>query len=126
MKSILAVALVATLALTPLLASCNTLSALSGVAASLKGPIPGQATTLSEAVQIADLATNLTKSAVDTFKFPKATLQELSALNDGLHSAVVSLERANANHQALDFASFNAALSAYNSYAAANGIGAIH
>jgi predicted small secreted protein len=109
------------------LAGCNTLQALgvgSGVAASLKGPLPNQATTLSEAIQTADLATNITKATVDAVHFSRPVLQEISALNDGIHSAIVGLENANANHQALDFAAFNAAVAAYNSYAAAHGIGA--
>ena len=109
------------------LTACATVAkSVTSVAASLAGPVSGQATTLAQAIQLADLATKATKVTVDSVKLPKATLIQLSALNDGVHSALVDLETANTMGQSLSFASFNAALDAYNSYAVAVGVGKIN
>lgn len=109
------------------LGGCSTLAALSGAsttAAVIAGPTPGQATTLADAILVADAATKGVKFAVDTVKLPPSTLTQLSALSDGVHAALSDLEQANAAGQALDFAAFNAAVAAYNAYAVAHGIGA--
>lgn len=116
MKHFLAgIACVAALAL----AGCGTLaSGAASVAATVAGPSPTQATTLGQAEQLATVATDLTKAYVDTASLSLAQLQQINALNDGLHTAITSLETANSQGQALSFAAFNAALAAFNSYKA--------
>lgn len=107
-------------------AGCSTLASVaagvSNAAGKIAGPVQGQAKTLGDALQLADLATKATQVAVDTLPLRRAQLVQLNALNDSLHSALVSLEQANASGQALSFASFNAALSAWNTYAGQIGV----
>ncbi len=112
----LAIALIA-LAL-PLGACQNLTEGVVSLVATAKGPLPQQAKTLAEAEQLATVATDLTKTVVDTGKLSRAQLVQVSSYNDGVHSAVLSLEDANSKGQSLSFAAFNAALAAWNSYTA--------
>jgi hypothetical protein len=105
------------------MAGCAQMAAgVSGVAGAIAGPTPTQAHDLGTAQQSATLATQIVDTAVRTGKVPRAVLLELNALSDGLHAAVDDLEVANAAHQSLDFAAFNAALDAFNAYKTANAI----
>lgn len=111
------------------LASCSlggcasVASFVSTTAGKLSGPVPGQATKLADAIQLADLATKTTKLAVDSAKLPRATLIQISAGNDAVHAAIDKLEADNAGGVSLDFSAFNAALAAYNAYAVSVGVG---
>ena len=93
-------------------------SAGATLAGAAQGPIPGQATTLADALRLATVATDLTKAAVDTGRLTQSQLLKVNAANDGLHAALVDLEAENAQGHALSFASFNAALAAWNAYTA--------
>jgi len=105
------------------LGGCTTIAAgIANVAATVTSSTPMQVTTLGEAIQASDLLTKAADVAVNTGKLNKATLQEINALSDGLHAALVNLEAANAAGKNLDFAAFNAALSAYNAYLTANAV----
>lgn len=108
------------------LAGCGTFAQLaagvSSAAGKIAGPVQGQATTLGDALQLADLVTRSTQVAVDTLPLTHGQLVQINALNDSLHAALTSLQQANANGQALSFASFNAALSAWNTYAGQIGV----
>lgn len=105
------------------LSGCTTVaSGVANIAATVAGSTPQQATTLSQAVQTATLVTKAADLAVNTGKLSHATLLELNSLSDGVHAALTNLEAANSAGQSLNFASFNAALSAWNAYTTANGI----
>jgi hypothetical protein len=105
------------------LSGCANIAAgVTNIAATVAGSTPQQATTLAQAIQIADLVTKATDVAVNTGKLSRATLEEINALNDGVHAAIVNLEAANASGQSLNFAAFNAALQAFNAYTTANAV----
>lgn len=101
------------------LAACQT---LSQVATSFSTSTPRQVNTLAEALQAATLATLAVDAYVNTASPNRATLVELQTLNNGLHTALVNLQAANANGQSLALAAFNEALAAFRSYAANRGI----
>lgn len=105
------------------LGGCANLAAgLANVATSLSSSTPSQVTSLAEAQQAATLVTKGADAAVTSGKLNRATLLEINALSDGIHAAMGDLEAANAAGKSIDFAAFNAALSAYNSYMTANAI----
>jgi hypothetical protein len=94
----------------------------SGVATSLSSSSPSQVSTYADATNAAILATKTVDLAVTTLTLSKATLTELQTLNDGLHAAWLQLKAANDAGQSLDYAAFNAALAAYQSYKTSQGI----
>jgi uncharacterized protein YggE len=105
------------------LGGCTTLaSGISSVATSLSTASPTQVSTYADATIAADIATRTVDLAVQTGKLNKATLTELAALNDAVHAAWLDLKAANDAGKSLTFASFNAALSAFEAYRAAQGI----
>ena len=118
-RTFIAIALLATLGL----ASCTTVAQLAAsTATSLSSSTPGQVKTLNDAVAAADLLTKSTKVVVDTGTLDRATLVEIDALSTGVHAALTDLEADNAAGHALNYASFNAALDAYNSYMTIKGL----
>ena len=105
------------------LSGCTTIASdVASVAQSLSSSTPSQVTTLADAVSAATLVTQAADIAVKSGKLDRATLLEVEGLNNAIHVALFNLEAANAAGQGLDFAAFNAALSAWNSYATVEGI----
>lgn len=72
--------------------------------------------TLADATLAATAATRLVDVYVNTGNPNRATLLELQKLNDGVHSALTDLQRANAAGQSIAMASFNAARDAFLAY----------
>lgn len=102
---------------------CTTVAKVTAeVATNLSSSTPVQVTTYAAATQAATLATKAVTLAVDVHKFDKATLVELSALNDAVHAAWLDLKTVNDNGGSLAFGSFNAALDAFNAYATTKGV----
>lgn len=108
----------------PLLTGCTSIASMvSSVATSLSSSTPTQVTTLADAVQAATLVTQATDTYINSgVTISKAQLQEIAMLSDALHTALDALEAANAAGKSLDYAAFNAALEAYESYATNEGI----
>lgn len=105
------------------LAGCASLAqTASGIATSLSSATPNQVTTLAEANQAATLVTKAVDVAVQTGKLDRGTLVELQTLNNSLHTALVNINSSNAEGNSLVYAAFNAALTAFNSYATQEGI----
>lgn len=122
MKKIL---ICAVLLCTPLLTGgCTSIaSGVASIATNLSSSTPSQVTTLADAVQAADTITKLADTYVTSgVTISKAQLLQMQALSNGVHTALVALEAANSAGQSLDYAAFNAALAAYNSYATTAGI----
>lgn len=113
---------VAILTIMPLTACQSVTKGAVNVAASLSGPTPTQARTLGQAEQAATLVTRAVDAAVNTGKLSRATLLKINSLSDAVHAALGDLQAANANNQSLNFAAFNAALDAWNTYTAANAL----
>lgn len=115
---------VAFLAVTCLaLAGCaNVAQVAANVAQATSTATPNQVTTLGDAVAVADGLTNATDVYATSGHPSRAVANQLSALSDGLHAAVKAWEGADAAHQSLAMASFNAALQAYNAYATSAGV----
>ena len=110
------------LLVTPL-AGCTTVaSTVASIATDLSSSTSSQVTTLSEAIQAATLVTKAADTAVKTGKLDKSTLIEIRSLSNALHTALGDLEIANAQGKSLDYAAFNAALDAWNSYSTTKGI----
>jgi hypothetical protein len=97
-------------------------SGITTVVQSVSSSTPTQVTTLADAVSAATLVTQAVDVYVNTASPNKATLLELQTLNNGVHAALVSLEAANTANQSLAIAAFNAALTAFSSYATAVGV----
>lgn len=91
-------------------------SAAATIAESTSTTIPNQATTLGQALQAATLVTKATDTYVTTANPSAAQLRQIKALSAGVHAALVHLEQENAAGHSLIFASFNAALQAFNAY----------
>lgn len=109
-------------ALTLSVAACKTMdlaSTAASVAQNLSTATPTQVTTLAEAEQAATLVTQAADTYVTTANPSRAKLLQIKALSDAVHVALGNLEAANAAGNSLVFASFNSALQAFNSYAAA-------
>lgn len=116
--------IISALALTALvsLGGCASVAQVtSTIATNLSSSTPAQVTTYAEATQAGTLATKAVKLAVDVHKFDKATLVELSALNDAVHTAWLDMKADNDAGRSLAFGSFNAALDAFNAYATTKG-----
>lgn len=99
---------------TMLMSGCSTFTSASST--------PTSVTTVAAAIQADTLVTKAIDAYVLNGMPNRATLIELKALNDGLHKAVDALEAANSAGQPQALAVFNAALAAYNSYAATVGV----
>lgn len=113
----------AVIALSLALGGCtSTAEFFSNAATELSSSTPSQVTTLADAVSAATLVTNAADVAVQTGKLDRGTLIEIQALNEALHTALTVLETANSKGESLDYAAFNAALQAWDSYAVAKGI----
>lgn len=76
---------------------------------------PTDAQTLATAEQSATLATQLVDEYVKNGKLNRADLVKIQQANNAIHAALITLETANLNKQPLSFASFNAAIAAFNS-----------
>lgn len=100
-------------------AGCSSLTAAYD---SLTNQTASQVTTLADAEQAATLATKAVDVYVNSTTPDRATLTELKALNDGVHAALDNLLAAQAAGGSLTFASFNAALSAFDAYADSAGV----
>lgn len=107
------------LAATVTLGGCSTVAQL---ATNMSTAGPHDATTFADATLAATLATQATDTAVNTGKLDRATLMQLSTMNDMVHGAWLVLKAANDQGQSLEFATFNAALNAFNAYAAVSGV----
>lgn len=115
--------LAALLLCVPLLGGCTTVAQFAaGAATSLSSSTPAEVRTYAEATQAATLATNAVDVAINVHKFDKATLTELSALNDGVHAAWLFLKADNDAGHSLVFGSFQAAFDAFSAYATAKGV----
>ncbi len=102
---------------------CTSLaSGVTDLAGSFTSSSPSQVTVYGDATLAADIATRTVDLAVKTGKLDRATLLELQTLNDAVHAAWVKLKAANDAGQSLSFASFNAALAAFQSYRTSTGI----
>ena len=113
----------AVIALSLALGGCtSTAEFFSNAATELSSSTPSQVTTLADAVSAATIVTNAADVAVQTGKLDRGTLIEIQALNEALHTALTVLETANSKGESLDYAAFNAALQAWDSYAVAKGI----
>ena len=95
---------------------------MAGTATNLSSETPSQVTTLADADLAADTIVKLTKTAVDSGTLDAGELTEIQALRTGVRSALDALNTANAKGQSIDFASFNAALQAYQAYSTTKGI----
>ena len=102
------------------------LSGCAGLLTASTTATPGQATSVAEAVQ----ATTLAEQAVDLYVKAgnpnKAVLAELNVLVPAVHGSLVAVEAANANGNsavaAAALAAFNEAYTAYQTYAAKQGV----
>lgn len=103
------------------LSGCTTLTNLYDVATGSVSTSQA-ATTLAEAEQSATLVTQAVDLYVNSANPNAATLQQLQNYSNAVHAALVSLEQANAEGGTLVFATYNAALAAFNSYNAGIGI----
>lgn len=105
------------------LGGCTSLAQFAGqTAQSLSSSTPSQAATLADALQAAKLATDAVDLYVNTGNPSPAVLTEINTLNEGLHNSLNLLQAADAAHQSIALAAFNAALTAFNSYATVSGV----
>lgn len=101
----------------PLLAACiDTTQGLAGIGQSFTSSTPSQVQTYADATRFATLATKTVDLAVQSGKLSRTTLDKLDQLNDTLHAAWVVIRDANSRGESLNFAAFNAALSAFETY----------
>lgn len=99
------------------LSGCAQMASLfADAGAATTPPTIAQVSTLADAVQAATVATQAVDLYVNTAKPTPAMLKQLNADNEAVHSALKDLEAAQAAGQNLNFAAFNAALDAYNTY----------
>lgn len=116
-KFLLAIALVSGLG------GCTTMAQMtSSIASSLSSSTPSQVNTLAAATQSATLITLAVDTYVKSGTPNRATLLELQALSNAVHSALTELRSAELSGRSLTFDSFNAAIDAFNSYATTEGI----
>lgn len=114
---------IALLAVSLSLGGCTSLaSGVSSLATELSSSTPSQVSTLAAAEQAATLITKSADLYVNTGSPNRAVLLEILNLSDALHTALGALEVANSAGNSLDYAAFNAALLAYQSYATNEGI----
>ena len=102
------------------LAGCANLTTAIG-ALTTTTTAPAAVTTLGDAEQAATLVTQAVDVAVKTGKLNRATLLQLQTYSNAVHAALTTLEQANTEGGTLVFATFNAAVAAFNSYSAAVG-----
>lgn len=101
------------------LASCTTVGNALG---SFTHASATQATTLGQALQLAKIATDTADLAVNNATLSRDVLGKIKSGNDAVHTALTSLELANAQGQSLSFGAFNAAYAAFVAYAAEQNI----
>lgn len=101
------------------LGACST---ITSVVNSLTNQTTTQVTTLADAEQAATLVTKAVDLYVNSASPDRATLVELQALSNGVHAALTNLQAAQLAGGSLSFASFNAALAAFQAYASSQGI----
>ncbi len=105
------------------LAGCTSVAqSLAQTASSLSSETSTDVATYAQATQAAALTTRAVDLAVQNVTLDRATLTELSALNDGVHRAWLDLKAAHDAGQSLSFASFNAALDGFTAYATTKGV----
>lgn len=111
------------LALSLALGGCASIAQfVISVAQSFSSSTPSQVSTLAAAVQADTLIATAIDAYVKTGTPTRAILLELQMIQKSLEAALVDLEAANTAGQSLDFAAFNAAISAWNSFASSEGI----
>lgn len=93
-----------------------------GTATDLSTSVPGDATTLGGADNLADAVVNVTKGVVDSNKLNAGQLTELQALRKAVRTADDDLHADNDAGRSLVFSTFNAALHAWRDYKAEQGI----
>lgn len=96
------------------LTGCAEITALHNVSTSVPDTPQQSADTLSGALQLASTATRAVDVAVNVHKFSPENLRKISDLNDTVHDALGTLEKANAKGESLKFAAFNEALRKFN------------
>ena len=105
------------------LAGCTSIaSGLSTVATDLSTSSPSQVSTYYDATTAANLAFQTIGVAATLPGVSHAQLIELQSLNEAVHSAWLVLKAANDAGQSIDYAAFNAAFAAYQSYCVSQGI----
>lgn len=104
-------------------AGCTDLASFAANTATAATTItPSEVQTYGDATAAADLATRTVDLAVQSGTLSRATLVELSSLNDALHAAWLELKAAKDANHSITYASFNAALAAFQSYRASAGV----
>lgn len=93
----------------------NTVQALSSAS-------PTQASTLADAQLAYKVAATAVDVYVTTGQPNRAVLTELLNLNEGVHNALLALEKANTNNQSILIAAFNEAYKAFTSYGVSVGV----
>lgn len=120
MKNLRSIAL-AVLLIAPTLGACTTVGqALISIGQWTSSSTPAEVATYADATLAATLATKTVDALVNTVQFDRATLTEFATLNDGVHTAWLQLKAARDANQSLTYGAFNAALDAFNAYAAAH------
>lgn len=104
------------------MSACTQLSSFAiDTATELSSATPNQATTFEGATLIADAGTKTIGWLADnasTLHINLASLTQLNAINDTIHVAWLKLKASHDAGTSLDFAAFDAALTAYNTYKA--------
>lgn len=119
MKNLFSIALL-TVALA--ISGCASLPQTAGqIGQSLSTASPKQAATLADALQLATIATDAATVYVQTAKPSQAIKDEMSRLNEQVHTVLANLQAANARGESLTFAVFNEAYAAFMAYAASKG-----
>jgi hypothetical protein len=109
MKSLLAVLL----GIAVPLGACQT---VANIAQTASASTPMQATTLVDAVQMADLATNAVDVYVTTGTPTRVTIDRLQMIRATLRADLDALIAANSAKQSLVFVAFNAAYANFQTY----------
>ncbi len=95
------------------LGACNT---IANVAQSASIATPQQATTLADAVRMADLVTNAVDVYVTTSTPTRATIDRLQMLRGTVRADLDALIAANTAKQSLTFAAFNVAFANFQTF----------
>lgn len=98
---------------------CQT---ISGLVQQTTTASPKQANTLADAINMDTLAVRTTTATIRVAKLDKATLTQIEAYRVAVHDQLVALEKADAAHQSLTFAAFNAAYGVFYNYATSKGV----
>lgn len=112
------IAVLAALTVTPAYTGCQQIEkVIGGVSGAVSGPaIPSEVKTLAEATNAATLVTRATAAYVRAGNLTDPQLDKLTASNDAVSAALHRWHDAAQADQSLAAASFNAALSAFNTY----------